>query len=149
MLEQLLRKEYSTQLFKSTYFINFLEKVLIMNVVDRILELCSSNNVSVARCERACGFSNGYLKKMRGKDIPAGKLQATADFFGVTVDFLLTGKEPAPDPAADAQEPRYSRAVWELLSEAETAPTADVEAATAMLRRINAYRKALEKMDKG
>lgn len=76
------------------------------------------------------------------------RLQRVAHYFGVTVDFLLTGKEPPADHS-DAQEPRFSRAVWELLSEAEKAPAADVEAATAMLRRINAYRDALEKMDKG
>ena len=119
-----------------------------MTVTDRILDLCKVRGISISRCERACGFSNGYLRKMQGKDIPAGRLQAAAEFFDVSVDFLLTGNDPAEDPAA-AQEPRYSRAVWELLCEAEKAPAADVEAATALLKRINAYRAAFEESKKG
>lgn len=121
-----------------------------METFERIEELCRKRGISIAALESAIGSSRGSLGKMKKGHMPTpDRLQRVAHYFGVTVDFLLTGKEPAPDPAADAQEPRYSRAVWELLSEAETAPTADVEAATAMLRRINAYRKALEKMDKG
>lgn len=123
-----------------------------MASVDRILKLCTEKGVSVARCERECGFSNGYLRKMQGKDVPAGKLQAVAEYFGVSLSFLATGKDAPETHREDTTAgagPRFSRQVWELLVEAEKATGDDVDAATAMLRRINTYRETIEKLEKG
>lgn len=118
-----------------------------MATVDRIIELCRERGISIARCERECGFSNGYLKKMRGKDVSAGKLQGVADYFGVSLSFLATGNDAQETPTkatTAAPEPRYSRHVWELLAEAEKATADDVDAATALLKRFNSIRGKLE-----
>lgn len=127
-----------------------------MTVVDRILDLCVQRGVSVARCERECGYSNGYLRKMQGKDMPTGKLQAAADFFGVSVAYLATGErgetvpvekrtEKHAEAAKTAQEARFSRSMWELLAEAQKATDDDLEAVTAILRKLNVYADMLRR----
>lgn len=127
-----------------------------MTVVDRILDLCVQRGVSMARCERECGYSNGYLRKMQGKDMPTGKLKAAADFFGVSVAYLATGErdeavpaekhtEKPPEAAKTAPEARFSRSMWELLAEAQKATDDDLEAVTAILRKLNVYADMLRR----
>lgn len=80
----------------------------------------------------------------KGKSAPkVDKLLRIARFFGVSLDYLVTGQKTPAEAATAPQEPRYSRAVWELLVEAEKATADDVVATTAMLRRLNAYARMI------
>lgn len=76
----------------------------------------------------------------KGKSTPkTEKLLRIAQYFGISLDYLVTGQKTPAEAAKTAQEPRYSRQVWELLVEAEKATTDDLRATTEMLRRLNAY----------
>lgn len=64
-----------------------------MNLKERIQALCKSAGISMNQLEDKLGFGKGYISKL-GKSTPnAAKIQSIADFFGVTVDYLMTGKE--------------------------------------------------------
>lgn len=62
-----------------------------MGALDIIKSLCTKNGTSIKNLERELGFSNGSLAK--SATIKAERLQKIADFFGVSVDYLMTGEE--------------------------------------------------------
>ena len=63
-----------------------------METIDVIRDLCAKNNTSIKALEKELGFSNGSLAK--ASTIKNDRLQKIADYFNVTVDYLMTGKEP-------------------------------------------------------
>lgn len=66
-----------------------------MDVVDRIKKLCREYNITPAYIERELGFSNGYISKLRGREVPYTKLAKIADLLRVSPDYLATGTENA------------------------------------------------------
>lgn len=68
-----------------------------MNSVERVKALCKERKLPISRLEKDLGFANGYIGQLRKGTFPADRLQAIADYFGVTTDYLLgteTKKEP-------------------------------------------------------
>ena len=67
----------------------------------RIEELCDSNEITITRLEKECGFSNATIKKWKDISIPGiDKVQKIAKYFNVTTDYLL-GITNIPTPAVD------------------------------------------------
>lgn len=64
-----------------------------MDSVERVKQLCKDKGISLAKLERECGFSNGYISALREGKMPADRLQKVADYFGVSTRYLLTGEE--------------------------------------------------------
>lgn len=64
-----------------------------MTIRERIKELCKKNNVSLNQVEIACEFGKGYLSKLDTTTPNMAKIKKIADYFGVSVDYLMTGKE--------------------------------------------------------
>lgn len=79
-----------------------------LKVYDRIITLRKQKNISVRRLEMDLGFSNGQIKLMRDSKINSVRLLAIAEYFGTSVEYLLTGQEPEyytnPETARIAQE---------------------------------------------
>lgn len=75
-----------------------------MDLRERVKELCKKNGTSMNQVEIDLGFGKGYLSKLGESTPNAKKIQKIADYFGVTVDYLLTGnnepKEKAPELTA-------------------------------------------------
>lgn len=68
-----------------------------MNSVERVKALCKERKLPISRLEKDLGFANGYIGQLRKGTFPADRLQAIAEYFGVTTDYLLgtdTKKEP-------------------------------------------------------
>ena len=64
-----------------------------MDLKERIQELCKQKGISMNQLEQELGFGKGYISKL-GKSTPnTAKIQQIALFFGVTVDYLMTGKK--------------------------------------------------------
>lgn len=64
-----------------------------MDLKERIKELCKINGVSMNKVESDLNFGKGYISKL-GKSTPnASKIRQIADYFDVTVDYLMSGKE--------------------------------------------------------
>lgn len=76
-----------------------------MDTFDRILEILSRNKMTQADLSRATGISTGLISqwKKRCQNPSAEKLQRIADYFGVSVDYLLTGEESKEKPSAEAE----------------------------------------------
>ena len=73
--------------FSSTFFM----KGFCMATIDVIRALCAKNNTSIKALEKELGFSNGSLAK--ASTIKDDRLQKIAEYFNVSVDYLMTGEE--------------------------------------------------------
>lgn len=65
-----------------------------MNTKERIKRLCKENNISVNKLETDLGFGTGYVSKLDKSTPNTKKIQLIADYFKVSVDYLMNGKEP-------------------------------------------------------
>lgn len=64
-----------------------------MTLKERIKQLCKNNGISMNQLEKELGFAVGYISKL-DKSTPNSKyIQRIADYFNVSVDYLMTGKE--------------------------------------------------------
>lgn len=99
-----------------------------MTVLERIKTLCKEKkNISLTTLEHILEYSNGSLSK--AKDIPSSRVMEIANFLDVSIDFLMTGKEPEPDFSDESahlvaklvREPELSKALQKYfeLSEAK------------------------------
>ena len=81
-----------------------------MDLKNRIKELCKNKHISMNALETELGFAKGYISKLgAGGSTPnISKIQKIADYFGVTIDYLMTGKEPEEqsEPALTAKDQR-------------------------------------------
>lgn len=64
-----------------------------MNFYDRLNSLIKTNGLSQRKLEIELGLSNGSISKWKKYSPNAEKVQLLADYFGVTVEYLMTGKE--------------------------------------------------------
>ena len=63
-----------------------------MTVLERIKEETrAKKNYGLTKLESELGYGNGSLSK--AKNIPAYRINEIAEFLGVSVDYLMTGKE--------------------------------------------------------
>lgn len=63
-----------------------------MNLYEIVQSLSKENNITIAALERALDFGNGTIKKWGNAAPSADRLAKVADYFGVSVDYLL-GRE--------------------------------------------------------
>lgn len=63
-----------------------------MNTKERIKELCKQNKISVNKLETDLGFGTGYVSKLDKSTPNSKKIKMIADYFNVSVDYLITGK---------------------------------------------------------
>lgn len=74
-----------------------------MALRDNIKDLAAQKKISVAELERTLGFGNGSISKWNKQSPSADKLKKVADYFGVTIDYLLDRK-PASQTNATIEE---------------------------------------------
>lgn len=72
-----------------------------MNSVERVKTICKERKIPISKLEKELGFSNGYIGQLRKGVFPDDRLKMIADYFGVTVDYLMTGYET---PVSEAVE---------------------------------------------
>lgn len=64
-----------------------------MTIYERIESLRKSKGLSQGKLEKQLGFSNGSISKWKNSTPKVERLQKLADFFGVSVEYLMTGEE--------------------------------------------------------
>lgn len=65
-----------------------------MTTYERIATLCKRNNISITGLEKELGFGRGLIGKWRNMASPNSvKLQKIAEYFDVTIDYLMNGTE--------------------------------------------------------
>ena len=78
-----------------------------MTINQRVFELLGSEKSKQIELAKALGISASTLNswKVRGSDPPARYICAIADFFSVSIDYVLTGKNLTPaNPGLDKDE---------------------------------------------
>ena len=109
-------------------------------VKNRVISLCESRGVKVGTLERQANLSNGTLNKWTDETIPNGyTLQAIADYFDVSVDFLL-GREPSDETQEMLEYLHKNPEMRVLLSSSAKLEKEDLEAVVAIVRRMNKER---------
>lgn len=63
-----------------------------MTLLTRIKVLCAEHNTTLSSLEKALGFGNGTISKWDNATPSGDRLSKVADYFGISVDFLL-GRE--------------------------------------------------------
>ncbi|MHC5373597.1 helix-turn-helix domain-containing protein [Enterococcus sp. LJL120] len=66
-----------------------------MNTYERIKELAKERKLSIRQLEMKFGYSNGYIGSWKRQTPNSTELVRLADYFGVSVDYLL-GRNQAP-----------------------------------------------------
>lgn len=64
-----------------------------MTFFERFEALRKQNGISQGKLEKELGFSNGSISKWKNNIPKAERLQTVADYFGVSVQYLLYGEE--------------------------------------------------------
>ncbi len=83
-----------------------------MTTVEKIKEKCNEMGVSIARLEKMCGFSNGYLGKLKNGELPADRLAKVAEFLDVPIDYFYVNQYKAKtDPYIESLQ--YIRDHWD------------------------------------
>ena len=109
-----------------------------MNSVERVKKLCKKNKIPISKLERDLGFSNGYIGQLRKGVFPDDRLAKIADYFGVSTDFLMTGKEKEnyyinPETAKIAQEIFENPEMRILFDASRNASPEDLRTVTEMM----------------
>ena len=73
-----------------------------MNSVELVKSICKERKIAISKLEKDLGFSNGYIGQLRKGVFPADRLDAIADYLGVTTDYLL-GKETKKAPTVSGE----------------------------------------------
>lgn len=92
-----------------------------IKVYERIIELCNREHISVRRLERDLCFSNGSIKSMRDSKISSARLQQIAEYFNVTMEYLMTGKKSeyyTNDEAAQIAQEIFENPTMRILFDA-------------------------------
>lgn len=63
-----------------------------MTSKDRVLSLCETHGIAISQLEKRLGYANNYFKRLK-KEIPYDRAVAVAEFFGTSVDYILTGEQ--------------------------------------------------------
>ena len=87
-----------------------------MTTYDVISELCKKRNLAITALERELGFGRGSIGKLRTGNTTLERLQKIADYFGVSVNYLTTGKEPETQIVTDKRD---SKQIEAILSDTE------------------------------
>lgn len=73
-----------------------------MTTVDRVKALCKERGIPISVLEKRLGFSNAYFAGLKKGSLPDDRLKKVADYFGVSVGFLISGSSPAAAPVDTA-----------------------------------------------
>lgn len=82
-------------------------------LLSRVRQLCMENKTNISELERKCGLANATIRRWGNVSPSAENLAKVADYFGVSIDYLL-GRERY-QPSDQAQE--YAKQFDELPEE--------------------------------
>lgn len=71
-----------------------------MTTFDRVKELADRQKISIVELEEKLGFGKNSLYRWKNSSPASDKLQKVADYFNVSVDYLL-GRTDDPEPIAE------------------------------------------------
>lgn len=85
-----------------------------MNSVERVKNLCKERGIPVSRLEKELGFANGYISQLRKGVFPSNRLVEIADYFGVSIDYLVNGTEETEKAPTQEGERSKDRDIYRI-----------------------------------
>ena len=64
-----------------------------MSTYDVIKKLCTEHGIALTTLEKELEFGRGSLGKLKSGGTSAKRLQKVADYFGVSINYLMTGED--------------------------------------------------------
>lgn len=64
-----------------------------MTLKERIKELCKENGISMNQLEKEIGVGSGYISKIGSSTPNMKNIQKIAEYFNVSTDYLMLGKD--------------------------------------------------------
>ena len=98
-----------------------------MSIKERVKNLCKEKGISLNKLEQEIGVASGYLSKLDNPGIKTVKL--IADYFNVSVDYLMTGEEK--------EVPTFSTEHIELISAYDKLSSADKLAIMQIIKSLS------------
>ena len=71
---------------------------------ETIKKLCKERGIAVTALEKELGFGRGSIGKLRNSQTSAERLQKIADYFNVTVDYLVNGSDNSSLTPKDSRD---------------------------------------------
>lgn len=108
-----------------------------MEIVERIKSLCITENITIKELERIIQISNGSIRHWNEKMPSVERVLLVADYFKVSLDWLVTGKEsgkltPEEQQLIDYYRKADDRGKRSILRTAESEST-ELESSTSKL----------------
>lgn len=108
-----------------------------MKIVERIKSLCITENITIKELERIIQISNGSIRHWNEKTPSVERVLLVADYFKVSLDWLVTGKEsgkltPEEQQLIDYYRKADDRGKRSILRTAESEST-ELESSTSKL----------------
>lgn len=113
-----------------------------MSLYENIKSLCDRNHIAVTRLEAELGFARGSIGKIRQqKSMKADRLDKIADYFGVSVEYLMTGEHPPvyhfdPETARIAQDIFDNPDLHFLFKSARTTSSKNIKILSELLETL-------------
>lgn len=64
-----------------------------MSTYEIIQKLCKEHGIALTALEKELGFGRGSLGKLKNGGTSAARLQKIADYFGVSINYLISGED--------------------------------------------------------
>lgn len=119
-----------------------------MTLLDRVKILCKEKGISQGKMEKEMGISNGASSKWKTSSPSMEILQKLSEYFNVSVDYLMTGKNKNNtnesnsyyfnDDARDMAQFLYDNPDYKVLFDASRkVKKEDIEFVKQMIERVN------------
>lgn len=125
-----------------------------MTIVDRIKELCSTKSTNMASLERELNLSKGSISKWAKSSPNSDGLQKVADYFHVSVDYLL-GREEKLNALTDKDEKDIAKTMAKIRHQLMTEKSLmfdgeilDEETAELLLQSIEQQERMVKAINK-
>lgn len=80
---------------------------------ERIKKLCKDNGISLNKLEDTLGFGKGYLSKLNSSSPNVSNIKKIADYFGVSVDWIMARKETEPGYYLNEETAKLAQEMFE------------------------------------
>lgn len=112
-----------------------------MDAYEKIKMLCDREHIAVTALEKKLGFGRGSIGKLKKGGTSAERLQKIADYFGVSLEYLMTGEPQTgyyinPETAKMAQEIFEKPGLRTLFDAARDSAPNDLKMAADLLERL-------------
>lgn len=105
-------------------------------IKNRIKVLADARGIALSRLDAELGFGNGTIGKWDKNAPSSDKLQAVADFFDVSVDYLLGREEAETDEVMELREQLRRQPGMRILFDASKSATKEqLEAMAEMIKK--------------